>query len=68
MTNCTCPNTIKLSDDTQCWPGIPSVDRMLAYRLCVMLFAVALGPFFFFNVQKTTALQVVTTLLRWVCK
>lgn len=36
-----------------------------AYCLFLGLFACVIGPFCFFNVQKTKALQVVTSVLRW---
>ncbi|XP_067935560.1 transmembrane protein 104-like [Watersipora subatra] len=58
-------NDTLLTDATQCFPGVTSISRMTAYRLCVVLFALCLGPFTFFNVQKTTALQLLTTFLRW---
>ena len=32
------------------------------------IFTVTLGPFAFFNVQKTKYLQIFTTLMRWVGK
>jgi hypothetical protein len=36
-----------------------------AYYLYLGLFALLLGPFCFFNVQKTKPLQVATSLVRW---
>ena len=59
-------NDSMLNDTTQCFPNVTSIDRMLAYRICVIIFACLLGPFIFFNIQKTTWLQIITTLLRWL--
>ncbi|EDQ85587.1 uncharacterized protein MONBRDRAFT_34179 [Monosiga brevicollis MX1] len=36
-----------------------------SYRIYLLLFACLLGPFAFFNAQKTKWIQLMTTLLRW---
>ncbi|CAG5114534.1 unnamed protein product [Candidula unifasciata] len=53
-----------LSDDDHCWPHV-SLNRMNAYRIFVAVFVLLLGPFTFFNVQKTKYLQILTSLARW---
>ncbi|BFZ18134.1 hypothetical protein BsWGS_21173 [Bradybaena similaris] len=53
-----------LSDDDRCWPDV-SVNRMNAYRIFVAVFVLLLGPFTFFNVQKTKYLQILTSVARW---
>lgn len=66
--NCSLHDNLTLGDSDQCFPGIPGIDRMLAYRLSVIVFSLILGPFVFFNVQKTTILQVITSVFRWIGK
>lgn len=52
--------------DWPCWdPDIP-VTRSNAYRIFLTIFLCLLGPFTFFNIQKTKYLQLLTTVLRWV--
>jgi amino acid permease len=55
---------LTLSDDDPCWPSA-SINRMNAYRIFVAAFILLLGPFTFFNVQKTKYLQILTSLARW---
>lgn len=40
--------------------------RFDVYRIALLTFMCALGPFVFFNVQKTKYLQLLTTLMRWL--
>ncbi|XP_053670389.1 transmembrane protein 104 homolog [Anopheles nili] len=48
-----------------CWQnGI--LTRLDVYRLCLLVFVTVLGPFTFFNVQKTKYLQLLTVLFRWL--
>ncbi|XP_071106708.1 transmembrane protein 104-like [Haliotis cracherodii] len=54
-----------LSDTEPCWTS-SSLTRMDAYRIFVACFILALGPFVFFNVQKTKILQVITGSARWL--
>ncbi|XP_059163852.1 transmembrane protein 104-like [Physella acuta] len=64
--NSTDINTNKsLSDKDPCWPT-NSLNRMDAYRIFVTVFVLLLGPFTFFNVQKTKYLQFLTSLARWL--
>ncbi|KAL5018860.1 hypothetical protein ScPMuIL_004582 [Solemya velum] len=53
-----------LTEDDLCWSG-SSLRRMDVYRIFVTVFLVFLGPFTFFNVQKTKYLQYFTSFLRW---
>ncbi|CAG2168389.1 unnamed protein product, partial [Oppiella nova] len=55
-----------LSVDDQCWTGMSSISRQNAYRIYLALTLLCIGPFAFFNVQKTKYLQMLTTLLRWI--
>ncbi|XP_053658979.1 transmembrane protein 104 homolog [Anopheles marshallii] len=49
----------------RCWQdGI--LTRLDVYRLCLVAFVTVLGPFTFFNVQKTKYLQLLTVLFRWL--
>ncbi|XP_050069607.1 transmembrane protein 104 homolog [Anopheles maculipalpis] len=49
----------------RCWQdGI--LTRLDVYRLCLAGFVTVLGPFTFFNVQKTKYLQLLTVLFRWL--
>ncbi|XP_049278325.1 transmembrane protein 104 homolog [Anopheles funestus] len=49
----------------RCWQdGI--LTRLDVYRLCLVGFVTVLGPFTFFNVQKTKYLQLLTVLFRWL--
>ncbi|XP_055388017.1 transmembrane protein 104 homolog isoform X2 [Condylostylus longicornis] len=51
-------------DALPCWPE-RTVTRLDAYRFSLVTFAVLLGPFVFFNVQKTKYIQVATAIFRW---
>lgn len=48
-----------------CWPD-HSMSRIDCYRLALIAFVVLLGPFTFFNVQKTKYIQMCTVLFRWL--
>lgn len=61
--NSTCGDN--LSPDTECWEGYP-MTRLSMYRILVGVFLACLGPFAFFNVQKTKYLQLVTSFMRWL--
>ncbi|CAN8002684.1 unnamed protein product [Ixodes hexagonus] len=52
-------------NDVPCWPG-SEISRANAYRIFLLAFLCLLGPFTFFNVQKTKYLQLFTTLMRWI--
>jgi len=55
-----------LTEADLCWNDVPEISRMNAYRICLAVFALSLGGFVFFNVQKTKYLQIFTTLMRWL--
>ncbi|KAG8041373.1 hypothetical protein G9C98_002361 [Cotesia typhae] len=61
--NLTCNDTIP--DNVSCWKG-SSVTRFDAYQIFLTTFILMLGPFVFFNVQKTKYLQVLTSVMRWL--
>ncbi|XP_067005203.2 transmembrane protein 104 homolog isoform X2 [Anabrus simplex] len=48
-----------------CWEN-SELTRRDAYRIFLGAFIMLLGPFVFFNVQKTKYLQMLTTLMRWI--
>ncbi|GFY39094.1 transmembrane protein 104 [Trichonephila inaurata madagascariensis] len=56
---------VTLNSTVQCWGNLP-VSRGGAYRIFVISFMLLLGPFVFFNVQKTKYLQIFTTIMRWL--
>ncbi|EDV28377.1 uncharacterized protein TRIADDRAFT_21298 [Trichoplax adhaerens] len=56
-------NGTGLNTSLPCW-GNFTVGG--AYRIFVAAFTICLGPFVFFNVQKTKYLQVTTSILRWL--
>ncbi|XP_008551515.1 transmembrane protein 104 homolog [Microplitis demolitor] len=61
--NLTCNDTIP--DNVSCWEG-SSVTRFDAYQISLTTFILLLGPFVFFNIQKTKYLQVLTSIMRWL--
>ncbi|XP_033221519.1 transmembrane protein 104 homolog isoform X1 [Belonocnema kinseyi] len=66
---CTLPQNLTsndtIPDAEACWEN-SSINRLDAYRLFLTLFVISLGPFVFFNVQKTKYLQYVTSGMRWL--
>lgn len=62
-TNLTCNDTIP--DTELCWDGFV-INRLDAYRIFLTTFVLSLGPFVFFNVQKTKYLQLLTSVMRWL--
>lgn len=56
-------NETSFSASKPCWN---SVTEMNVYRVFLAIFAVTLGPFTFFNVQKTKYLQIFTSFMRWM--
>ncbi|XP_044015752.1 transmembrane protein 104 homolog isoform X2 [Aphidius gifuensis] len=61
--NISCNETIP--DSAVCWEGL-YYNRMDAYRMFLTAFITILGPFVFFNVQKTKYLQLITSGMRWI--
>ncbi|KAF5304415.1 hypothetical protein FQR65_LT07945 [Abscondita terminalis] len=47
-----------------CWEN-GEMDKMSVYRMFVILFAILVGPFSYFQVQKTKYLQILTSSMRW---
>nr|CAD7430571.1 unnamed protein product [Timema monikensis] len=58
-----CNSTVP--ENAFCWEG-SRLTRLDAYRIFLAVFLCTLGPFVFFNVQKTKYLQMLTTLMRWL--
>lgn len=54
-----------LPPETACWEGL-SLTRLSIYRIFVAIFLGCMGPFAFFNVQKTKYLQLCTSFMRWL--
>ena len=50
--------------DAMCWKG---VTHVVAYRIFVIAYVICIGPFVFFNAQKTTLLQIISSALRHTC-
>uniref|UniRef100_A0A8C6YX46 Transmembrane protein 104 n=1 Tax=Nothoprocta perdicaria TaxID=30464 RepID=A0A8C6YX46_NOTPE len=61
--SCSVGDGTKYNDTDKCWGPIRRID---AYRLYLAVFTLLLGPFTFFNVQKTKYLQIMTSLMRWI--
>ncbi|XP_044309619.1 transmembrane protein 104 isoform X1 [Varanus komodoensis] len=61
--SCSVENATKCNDTDRCWGQIRRID---AYRIYLAAFTLLLGPFTFFNVQKTKYLQIMTSLMRWI--
>ncbi|XP_070580107.1 transmembrane protein 104-like isoform X2 [Ptychodera flava] len=60
-----CNSKPNASESDPCWNS-KALTRIDAYRIFLACFSCALGPFVFFNVQKTKYLQIVTSLMRWL--
>ncbi|KAG1714336.1 Transmembrane protein 104 [Nymphon striatum] len=57
---------IQLNETDQCFNSDSSFSRMDMYRVFVAIFLVVLGPFVFFNLQKTKYMQIITSIMRWL--
>lgn len=57
-------NTSGTMTNDKCWQN-SSLSVLSVYRLSILVFILAVGPFVFFNFQKTKFLQVFTALVRW---
>ncbi|KAF7656405.1 hypothetical protein LDENG_00041730 [Lucifuga dentata] len=55
--------SVKYNDTDLCWGPVTRKD---AYRVFLSVFTLLLGPFTFFNAQKTKYLQILTSLMRWI--
>lgn len=56
-------SNLTLPDTDICWENV-DLTRISAYRIFLGVFLAALGPFAFFDVQKTKYLQMISTILR----
>ncbi|XP_059128065.1 transmembrane protein 104 isoform X2 [Peromyscus eremicus] len=61
--SCGVDTDTKYNDTDLCWGPLRRVD---AYRIYLAVFTLLLGPFTFFDVQKTKYLQILTSLMRWI--
>ncbi|XP_028674745.1 transmembrane protein 104 [Erpetoichthys calabaricus] len=61
--SCSAGSSLKYNDTEVCWGHVKRQD---AYRIFLAVFTLLLGPFTFFNVQKTKYLQIGTSLMRWI--
>nr|XP_048308012.1 transmembrane protein 104 [Myodes glareolus] len=61
--SCGVDTDTKYNDTDLCWGPLRRVD---AYRIYLAIFTLLLGPFTFFDVQKTKYLQILTSLMRWI--
>lgn len=50
--------------DLPCWEN-SSLMKIQMYRIFVIIFVLSVGPFSYFNIQKTKYLQMFTTTMRW---
>nr|CAH7759740.1 unnamed protein product [Callosobruchus chinensis] len=65
LVNLSCNDNNSTEDyDVKCWESA-DITRMDMYRIYVALFALLVGPFTYFNVQKTKYLQLFTISIRW---
>lgn len=57
-------------DVLPCFSSLPNstYTRFDCYRIALVTFFGAMGPFVFFNVQKTKYLQLLTSGMRWLGK
>ncbi|KAG7459584.1 hypothetical protein MATL_G00212100 [Megalops atlanticus] len=55
--------SVNYNDTESCWGPVRRKD---AYRVFLSIFTLLLGPFTFFNAQKTKYLQILTSLMRWI--
>lgn len=63
LQNDSCNATVSSRDP--CWLGL-SLARSDVYRIYLAAFVIIVGPFVFCNIQKTKALQIGTSFLRWL--
>ncbi|KAK6634211.1 hypothetical protein RUM44_004819 [Polyplax serrata] len=52
-------------ENAPCWQD-SNITEINVYRLSILAFVILLGPFVFFNLQKTKILQIFTGVMRWV--
>ncbi|XP_005998325.1 transmembrane protein 104 [Latimeria chalumnae] len=61
--SCSAGSSGNYNDTDQCWGPVKRID---AYRIFLTAFSLLLGPFVFFNAQKTKYLQIMTSVMRWL--
>lgn len=66
IVNLSCQSSNNTENYTEsCWDD-SSMTKMDMYRIYVALFGLIVGPFTYFNVQKTKYLQMFTISIRWI--
>lgn len=65
MSDLVCENPMAVNNSTSlCW-DTSTITQMNVYRIFLTVFIVTVGPFSYFNLQKTKYLQVATSSMRW---
>lgn len=64
IVNLSCKSNDTEDYSIKCWDEY-NITRMDMYRIFVGLFTLIIGPFTYFNVQKTKYLQIFTISIRW---
>ncbi|XP_066250898.1 transmembrane protein 104 homolog [Euwallacea similis] len=66
IVNLSCKSSNNTENFTEfCWEN-SEITKMDMYRIYVALFGILVGPFTYFNLQKTKYLQMFTISIRWV--
>lgn len=61
----TTPVLLDQTDSAVPTPVTEGMSKLAVYRLFILAFALIIGPFSYFNVQKTKYFQMATTTMRW---
>lgn len=65
LTDLFCDSPMNVDNSTViCWHNT-SISQMDVYRVVLTIFIIIVGPFSYFNLQKTKYLQIVTSSMRW---
>lgn len=64
LTDLMCDNPMQTDNSTICWKS-SQASQMDVYRIILTVFFIIVGPFSYFNLQKTKYLQVATSSMRW---
>lgn len=65
LTDLSCENPLNKDNATSpCWHA-GSLTQMDVYRIILAIFIIIVGPFSYFNLQKTKYLQIATSSMRW---
>lgn len=64
MTDIICESRMVNNATLACWQNHP-ISQMNVYRILLTVFIMVVGPFSYFNLQKTKYLQIFTSSMRW---